>query len=178
MNKLMSELKIAIGCTDSLVYERTLELVKTSKASNKNFFFIGNGGSAAIASHCSVDWTKNGGMRAMAFNDGALLTCLSNDLGYERSFSFPVHRFGAPGDLLFAISSSGQSQNILEAASAGKKALMKVVTLSGFRGNNPLRSLGDLNFYVPSNKYGVVEILHLAILHSLLDEVIADAASP
>ena len=158
------------------VYADVLRMVKLAKAANKAFYFIGNGGSAAIASHMAADWMKNGGMRAMAFNDGAALTCLSNDLGYERVFSVPLQRFANQGDVLFAVSSSGQSQNILEAASLGERLLLNVVTLSGFRPDNLLRRLGKHNFYVPSMKYGVVEIAHLAILHSLLDEVMTDAA--
>lgn len=172
---LAQELTTLINSVEHHIFDRVLEMIRLARAANKTFYFVGNGGSAAIASHCAIDWMKNGGMRAMAFNDGAALTCLSNDLGYERSFAFPLHRFGAVGDVLFAISSSGQSQNILEAASTGNKLLMNVVTLSGFRGDNPLRHLGKHNFYVPSMKYGAVEISHLAILHSLLDEVLAYA---
>lgn len=175
---LAQELTTLINSVERHTFNRVLEIMRLAKAANKTFYFVGNGGSAAIASHMAIDFLKNGGMRAMAFNDGAALTCLSNDLGYERSFSMPLSRFGTSTDVLFAISSSGQSQNILEAASTGKKLLMNVITLSGFRGDNPLRRLGQHNFYVPSMKYGAVEIAHLAILHSLLDEVMADATSP
>lgn len=178
MKLLTADLITALDGVDQTIYDRVLEVVRIAKLSHKQFFFVGNGGSAAIASHMAADWMKNGNMRAMCFNDGAALTCLGNDLGYERTFSVPVHRFGASGDVLFAISSSGQSQNIIEAASTGMMQQMHVVTLTGFRADSPLRHVSRLNFYVPSNKYGVVEISHLAILHSLLDEVIADAAPP
>lgn len=177
VSALLDQVSDSIADSDGQrLYGDVLRMVRLAKAANKAFYFIGNGGSAAIASHMAADWMKNGGMRAMAFNDGAALTCLSNDLGYERSFSVPLQRFANQGDVLFAVSSSGQSQNILEAASLGEKLLLNVVTLSGFRPDNLLRSLGMYNFYVPSTKYGVVEIAHLAILHSLLDEVMADAA--
>lgn len=171
MKALKNELAIAFDGIEPSLYNKVLDLVRLSRERNKTFYFIGNGGSAAIASHMAADWLKNGEMRAVCFNDGALLTCLSNDLGYERSFSVPLHRFGAPDDVLFAVSSSGQSQNIIEAASTAKKLLMKVVTLTGFRGDNPLRLIGHYNFHVPSMQYGAVEIAHLSILHSLLDEV-------
>src|ERR1051325_10558780 len=131
--------------------------------------FVGNGGSSAIASHMSIDYWKNGGMRATAFNDPALLTCLSNDYGYEHVFEKPVRMFGTDKDLLIAISSSGKSPNILRAVDAAREIGCDVVTLSGFGADNPLRSKGDVNFYVPSGSYGFVELTHLSICHCILD---------
>jgi len=135
-------------------------------------YFVGNGGSAAIASHMAADWMKAGKFASLCFNDGALVTCLANDLGYGSGFSEPIKRFGQPEDLLFAISSSGQSINILNAANAAKNIGMRVVTLSGFSPLNPLREMGDINFYVNSTRYGPVEITHLSILHAMLDQLI------
>lgn len=134
--------------------------------------FVGNGGSAAIASHQSVDYWKNGGIPAIAFNDASLLTCIGNDYGYDRVFAVPIQRFAAAGDLLIAISSSGRSQNILQAAVAASENGCGVITLSGFQEDNLLRKKGKLNFYVPSDSYGIVEVLHLSILHAILDEII------
>lgn len=131
--------------------------------------FVGNGGSSAIASHMSIDYWKNGGLRATAFNDPALLTCLSNDYGYEHVFEKPIRMFGTDRDLLIAISSSGKSPNILNAVSAGRDIGAHVVTLSGFGDDNPLRSAGDVNFFVPSASYGFVELTHLSICHCILD---------
>ena len=131
--------------------------------------FVGNGGSAAIASHMAIDFSKNGGLRARAFNDGAALTCLGNDLGYENVFAGQIEMHARPGDLLFAISSSGRSQNILNAVAAGRAGGCGVVTLSGFAPDNPLRRLGDYNVYVASHEYGLVEIAHLSLCHALLD---------
>jgi D-sedoheptulose 7-phosphate isomerase len=149
------------------------ELIATATAAGRRIFFIGNGGSAAIASHMATDYMKNGGMRALAFNDSSLLTCLSNDYGYGHVFEQPVRRFAERGDLLVAISSSGQSENICAAAAAATERGCRVVTLSGFDAGNRLRSLGDLNFYVPSRAYGQVEILHLVVCHCILDMLIA-----
>ncbi len=75
----------------------------------------------------------------------------------------------ASGDLLIAITSSGRSQNILNAVRAARNAGCRVITLSGFRPDNPLRGLGNLNLYVASQEYGFVEVGHLAILHGILD---------
>ena len=80
--------------------------------------------------------------------------------------------FADPEDVLMAISSSGQSENILRAASAAKNKALKLVTFSGFEKENPLRKLGDVNFYVPAANYGFVEIAHLSICHCLVDAVI------
>ena len=130
---------------------------------------IGNGGSAAIASHIAVDLMKNGGVRTLAFNDPSLLTCIGNDLGYAAVFETPIAMMARQGDLLIAISSSGASENILRAVAAARKAGASVITMSGFASGNPLSKLGDLNFYVDSASYGPVEIMHTALCHCLLD---------
>ena len=162
---LFDALSVLQGGTDA--FGRVLDLLK----SKPRLFFIGNGGSSAIASHMAADFSKNGGFATFCFNDGAALTCISNDLGYENVFSLPIIRHGQPNDVLFAISSSGESQSIIKAVSTAAAKWMNVVTLSGFKPSNKLRKMGLVNFYVPSMSYGVVEIAHLAVLHSILDEV-------
>ena len=146
-----------------------MEMVRAAQAANKKIIMVGNGGSAGIASHQSVDYWKNGGVRAIAFNDASLLTCIGNDLGYENVFSAPIAQFADTGDIVFAISSSGASPNILNASKAARDTGCQLITFSGFAENNPLRSLGDLNFHVASSSYGLVEILHLFIIHTVLD---------
>src|SRR5271156_2478079 len=136
-------------------------------------FFIGNGGSAAIASHCATDWQKAGKFATFGPGDCSLMSCYGNDYGFEHVYSKQIKRHGQLGDVLFAISSSGMSSNILRAVDSAKEQMMNVITLSGFGEGNFLRNRGQINFYVPSNQYGTVEIAHLAILHSMLDEMIA-----
>jgi D-sedoheptulose 7-phosphate isomerase len=131
--------------------------------------FIGNGGSAAIASHLAADYSKNGGLRALALNDAATLTCLGNDLGYENVFAKQLELHARPGDLLIAISSSGRSPNILAAVATARAGAAGIVTFSGFAGGNDLRRLGDINFYVRSSEYGFVEVAHLSLCHAILD---------
>jgi len=138
-------------------------------AAGNKLIFVGNGGSAAVASHMATDYSKNGNIRAMAFNDASMLTCLGNDLGYERVFAKQVELYARKGDLVFAISSSGRSRNILNAVEAARAAGCTVVTLSGFTADNPLRKLGHINFYIDSDRYGFVEIGHLTICHAILD---------
>lgn len=146
-----------------------LDKARGAHAGGDKLIFIGNGGSAAIASHMAIDYAKNGGMRATAFNDPSFLTCLGNDLGFENVFAKPIDMLGAAGDMLIAISSSGNSPNILNGVAAARAKGMTVVTLSGFAADNKLRRLGDLNVYVPSPLYGLVEVSHLAFLHAVLD---------
>jgi D-sedoheptulose 7-phosphate isomerase len=137
----------------------------------KKVIFVGNGGSSSIASHMAIDFWKNGRMKAVCFNDPAQLTCLANDLGYERVFSAPMEMFAQKGDILVAISSSGRSANILNAARSGRKKGCWVVTFSGFGPKNPLRRLGDVNFYIQNNSYGIVESAHSVICHYVLDAI-------
>jgi D-sedoheptulose 7-phosphate isomerase len=131
--------------------------------------FIGNGGSAGMASHLAIDFSKNGGLRSLAFNDASALTCLGNDLGYENVFAKQLEFHARAGDLLIAISSSGQSANILAAVESARRAKAGVITFSGFGRDNKLRRTGDLNFYVRSCEYGFVEVAHLSLCHAILD---------
>lgn len=147
----------------------TVDAVRATHARGNKLMVIGNGGSAAIASHLATDYTKNGGIRTQAFNDGSMLTCLGNDLGYEHVFAKQISMFASKGDLLLAISSSGKSTNILNGVDAARRAGSQIVTLSGFDRLNPLRLKGEVNFYVASDQYGFVEILHLALCHAVLD---------
>jgi D-sedoheptulose 7-phosphate isomerase len=131
--------------------------------------FIGNGGSMGIATHMAVDFSKNGGMRATAFGDGAVLTCIGNDFAFDEIFSRQIEWHAREGDVLIAISSSGKSPDILNGVRAARSKGSKVVTFSGFRQDNPLRKAGDVNFYIRSQEYGFVEVAHQAILHGILD---------
>lgn len=144
-------------------------VAKDAHARGNKLMFIGNGGSAGIASHMAIDYSKTGNLRALAFNDGAALTCLGNDLGYDQVFARQIELHARPGDYLIAISSSGASPNILRGVEAARECGCTVLTLSGFSADNPLRRLGDINLYVPHGSYGLVEIAHLALCHAILD---------
>ena len=152
--------------------EKAARLIQARTAAGSKLMFIGNGASAAISSHQATDFWKTGGMRAVAFNDASLLTCISNDFGYRHVFEKPIEMFGKKGDVLVAISSSGQSENILRGAEAAQGIAAEILTLSGFAPDNPLRAMGTVNFYVSSNAYGHVEVVHHAICHCILDTII------
>jgi D-sedoheptulose 7-phosphate isomerase len=148
---------------------RVMALARRTHAAGNKLIFVGNGGSSAIASHMATDYSKNGDVRAMALNDTAMLTCLGNDLGYERIFAKQIELYARADDLVIVISSSGRSPNVLNAVKAARAAKCAVVTFSGFTADNPLRRLGDINFYIASDRYGFVEIGHLTICHAILD---------
>ena len=140
------------------------------KAENATMFFVGNGASSMMAGHMSADAAKNGQIRARAFHETSLMTAVSNDISYENVFAYPLKRFANPGDVLVTISSSGNSPNIMKAIDAAEELGLDVITLSGKGADNKSRARGMLNFYVPSNSYGVVECAHQVLLHSWLDQ--------
>lgn len=150
----------------------SIRMIVEKAASGGKIIFIGNGASAAISSHMAADFCKNAGIRALAFNDSSLLTSIGNDHGYRHIFEKPIEMFAEPNDILIAISSSGKSENILRGVSAAKQKGAGVITLSGFDENNPLRKLGEVNFYVPAASYGHVEIVHHSICHCIADTII------
>lgn len=139
------------------------------KKCDSRVFFIGNGGSAAIAGHMTADYMKNGGMNTYSLYDSAVTTCMGNDYGYENIFSKPMQFLVRENDLLVAISSSGNSKNILNAIRTAKDKGADVITLTGFSPDNQAKRLGDMNIYVPCDKYGIVESIHNLILQQIVD---------
>ena len=147
-------------------------IVGNSKKGKKILVF-GNGGSAAIASHFTVDLTKNARVRATNYNEADLITCLSNDYGYDQWVSKAIELYMDKGDLVFFISSSGVSKNMINAVKiAKKKKARKIVSFTGFNTNNPLKKKSDLNFWVNSRAYNHVENIHQIWLLSLVDLII------
>ena len=149
--------------------EELEQITSDVKGATGRFFFIGNGASAAFASHMSLDWSKNGGVPCVPLFDLSHLTALGNDLGYDEIFAEPLKWHGTVSDVLITISSSGNSPNILRAIEVAREKGMKVITLSGLKPDNKSRKLGDLNLYIPAKTYGIVECLHQVLLHAWLD---------
>ena len=162
--------------------ERTIEqlievadLLKVVNTAGKNTLVFGNGGSAAIASHFSVDLTKNAGIRCVNFNEADLITCFANDYGFDRWVEKAVDFYGDAGDLLIVISSSGSSKNMLNGVKATRNGNFRaVVTLSGFEKDNPLRQLGDINLWINSRAYNFVENIHQIWLLAIVDLIIGN----
>lgn len=145
--------------------ETISEMLEKTRADRGSVFLIGNGGSAAIASHIANDLINTGRLDARVMHDQALLTCFANDYGYDQIYAMQIERVACKKDVLFAISSSGNSGNIVNAAIAFANAGGTVVTFTGFEENNALRQVGHLNYWLDSSDYGLVEIGHLFLLH-------------
>ena len=152
-------------------FSRWVDTARAVREQQGTVFLIGNGASASMACHFAADMVKNGHIRTEVFTDPALLTALANDLAYDRVFSEPLSWKMTPKDMLVAISSSGNSPNILRGAEKARELNGTVVTLSAMHEDNRLRRLGDLNFYIPGNTYGEAESGHAAILHFWMDLV-------
>lgn len=141
------------------------------KKTEKKVMIIGNGGSAAIASHLQNDLCKSAQTRAMVFTEPPLLTALSNDISYAAAYRELVNLWADKGDMLFSISSSGRSQNIIDAVHKARAlGCNPIITLSGFEPDNPLRNIGDINCYIPSMDYGYVELAHSILAHYISDQ--------
>jgi len=141
------------------------------KNKERSIYLIGNGASASMASHFAADLAKNAHLHTEVFSDLSLITAISNDMGYERVFAEPLGRRAKKGDMLVAISSSGKSKNILCTTEVAQRMGLKVITLTAMSPENPLRTKGFLNAYVPAERYGYAETCHAAILHHWMDMV-------
>lgn len=172
-NRYFAELYSKVTKIDQDLLLLVVAMVKASKGCRK-IMLIGNGGSAAIASHVAVDFTKAAGIRAVNFNEADLITCFANDFGYENWAAKAIEAYGDPGDLIILISSSGRSPNIVNAASHANQHGFPLVTLSGFDSDNPLRKLGDINLWVESKVYNIVEMTHQIWLLSVVDYIISE----
>ena len=139
------------------------------KNNGRKIMIAGNGGSAAISSHAAVDFTKQGGIRSINFNEADLLTCFSNDYGYENWVQKALSFYADKGDLLVCISSSGKSMNIINGAKFAKKMGCKVITLTGFNKKNQLRQTGNINLWLNSRNYNLIEMTHHIWLLSIVD---------
>ena len=149
------------------------KIITTTKKKRKKILIFGNGGSASIASHFSVDLTKNAKIRCTNYNEANMITCFSNDFGYERWVEMAINYFGDKGDVLIVISSSGKSKNMINACvAAKKKKFSKIITLTGHSINNPIKKLGDINLWTNSKTYNHIENVHQFWLLSLVDLVI------
>tara|TARA_B100001142_G_scaffold311010_1_gene345033 strand:- start:223 stop:783 length:561 start_codon:yes stop_codon:yes gene_type:complete len=145
------------------------------KNNGKKVIIAGNGGSAAMASHASVDFTKQGGIRTVNFNESDLITCFANDYGYENWVAKAIEFYADKGDMVILISSSGSSQNMINASKTAKDLGLPVITFSGFKNDNPLKKEGELNFWVDSKAYNVIENTHLIWLLMICDLIIGEA---
>lgn len=140
--------------------------------------FIGNGGSAGIASHLAIDLSKNASVPAACFTDASMMSCLANDYGFEEWLAHAIRLNARAGDCLVAISSSGRSKNILKAVAKARAMKLDVITMSGMSPDNPLRELGGINYWVDSRSYNIVETAHQFWMMAAIDLIIGRAEYP
>jgi D-sedoheptulose 7-phosphate isomerase len=163
---------------DENIYPQLIEmkdmLVECHQKGNRTIF-AGNGGCVGIASHAATDFTKQGGITSINFNEPGLITCFANDFGYEEWVAKALEYYAHSGDVVVLMSVSGKSANVVNAAKYARSAGIKVVTFTGHHGDNPLKSHGDLNFWVDSMAYNIVECTFQVWLLTVCDLIIGKA---
>ena len=151
-------------------YERIGELFSSTRGREGTIWWIGNGGSCAICSHLAQDALNKLSVRSQVLSDPSLMTCMANDFGYAEVYARPLRRLARPGDCLVAISSSGNSQNIVACADYALEAGMGLVTLSAFAEDNKLwNHMSDVALFLPMSLYGLAEVGHEALLHAAIE---------
>ena len=154
---------------DISLIDKSVELIQECKKNKGKTYIVGNGGSSSIASHVSVDFAKVANVPSNTFNNANLITCFANDYGYENWVKEAIKAYTQKNDILILISSSGTSNNIINAAKYCNENNIRLITLSGFDKSNPLAKLGDVNIHINSNNYNYIEMSHHIILVSIVD---------
>ena len=170
----MGLINIGFASIDHDEFKKAAELIWMTSISNyrNNIYTIGNGASASIAQHWACDYTKGckkGGLRPRVISLAAnipLMTAISNDISYDDVYSFQLDALGQEGDVLVAISSSGNSPNVVKAIKTAKSLKMKTIALTGFDGGKA-RELADISLHVDINEYEAAEDVHQAIMHMI-----------
>jgi len=175
-SKYLSNIAESVNNVDARLLRQLADIFRSTREVGRKVVLVGNGGSAAIAAHVALDLTKAANVRAISFSEAALLTCFANDYGYEHWVEKALEFYADPGDAAVLISSSGRSTNIVDGAKLASARKLRVVTLSGFDADNPLRRLGELNLWVNSRSYNVVEMTHHVWLVAAVDRLVAEEA--
>ena len=172
-DRYFGELAGLVAAVETVDLLAAADLVRATHHEGGKVILVGNGGSAAIAGHLTVDLVKAVGIRAVNFNDPSLITCFGNDFGYDRWVAEALKVHADPGDLVILISSSGESDNILNAATTAEEMGLRQLVLSGFSPANRLRGYGEVSLWVDSTSYNHVENTHQVWLLAVVDYLIA-----
>lgn len=170
-----AKVNIAFASLDHEQFRRAAELIWMTSISNyrNNIYTIGNGASASIAQHWACDYTKGckkGGLRPRVISLAAnipLMTAISNDISYEDVYAFQLQALGQEDDVLIAISSSGNSPNVVKAIQEAKKLNIKTIALTGFSPDNKCAQLADISIHVDCDEYEATEDVHQSIMHMI-----------
>ena len=164
----LQEYKKCINDIDTTKIHKLAEIINDYS----DIIILGNGGSNAISCHIAQDYTKKLKKRTLCFGDSSRMSCYANDYGWDHAYTNFIKDFSFPQSLIILISSSGNSQNILNAAQFCVDKGIPIIILSGFDSDNKLQTNYSehalLDFYVDSHDYGIVECTHELILHSVL----------
>jgi D-sedoheptulose 7-phosphate isomerase/D-glycero-D-manno-heptose 1,7-bisphosphate phosphatase len=167
------ELEAAYSKINRKSLVQAAEMLLSAIERDATIFCCGNGGSASISNHMVCDHQKgiyaDTGMQPRIISLSSnieLLTAVSNDIGYEESFAYPLKIHGRKGDLLFAISSSGNSENIVRALQTANELGINSIVMTGFDGGRSFE-LANLSIHVTADNYGVVEDVHQSCMHVL-----------
>ncbi len=158
------------GIADNVIAAK--QMITDGASSGGKLIFAGNGASASIANHGSLDFTKQAKIRSVNFNESAFITAFSNDYGYENWVKKAIEFYGEENDTVVLISCSGNSPNVVNAAKYSKESGLNLITFTGFNENNPLKKIGDINFWVDSRAYNIIESVHHVWLLSICDLII------
>lgn len=173
MNKNISKIKNYFddykNLIDDVNFKEISKFLIKLKKFRKKIIIFGNGGSANIANHIANDLTNASKIKTLSFADVGIITCFTNDYGYENWVSKAIEYHYEKGDIIILISSSGMSMNMVKAAIKCEKEKKYFITLSGFDKKNKLYKYGNCKFYVNSKSYNYVELVHMQILMSIVD---------
>jgi D-sedoheptulose 7-phosphate isomerase len=165
-----SDFLINYDVSDSIIEAK--KMILESSSAGKKLIFAGNGASASIANHASLDFTKQGKVKSINFNESAFITAFSNDFGYDHWVAKALECYGESGDTLILISCSGTSENVVNAANYARNNGINVITFTGFSETNPLKEAGNINFWIDSKAYNIIEGIHQLWLLSICDLII------
>ena len=141
----------------------------------KRILIFGNGASASIASHAALDFTKQGKLETLCFHDASLVTAYSNDYGYENAFKEILRSYYREGDLVFLVSTSGESENIIRVNQLAQEIGLHTVSFTGRHANNRLKLSSNESFWVDAHAYNIVENIHSIWITTLIDCLVGKA---
>ena len=172
----IQQVMAATQAVDQKTMLASIDMLEEAYQNGRSVFLIGNGGSAANASHFAEDLCKGAltddnpkRFRVLSLTDNTpFITAIGNDIGYANIFEFQLRQFAEPEDVLIAISGSGNSPNIIKAVDYAKANGVKVIGLTGFDGGK-LKSLSDVSVHVPLDHMCQSEAVHSVVSHLIVD---------
>ncbi len=171
-NNYKSKIQNLLSSLDTKKINKFCKIIKDTSKKKRNIFIFGNGGSSSTANHFANDMTKNAKIKTLSFSNDNLITCYSNDYGFQYWVKKTLEHYAKPNDLSIFISVSGNSKNLVNGVKYCKSKKIKSFSITGKKKNNKLNQLSDNYIWVNSNSYNQVEIIHHIILLLSVDILI------